>query len=425
LANQETSPLTETGKSKIFYGYIIVAVAFLISLVTGGTHYSFGVFFKPLAGEFGWTRAITSGAFSLYVVLSGFLWMITGKLNDRFGPRIVVTGTLFFLGLGYLLMSRIGVIWHLYLFYGVIIAVGMSAAFVPLVSTVARWFVKNRGLMTGIAVSGVSTGTMVMPPLASWLIASFGWRISYIILAVVVWVVLMSIAQLLRRDPYQVGKLPYGYREIQIESPSLGEEGFSTKEAIFTRQFWLLCIITLLFGVFLQGIMVHIVLHAIDVGIPPTMAATILTAIGGLGIAGRIIMGSAGDRIGSRAVLIICYAIITVDLFWLLVVKELWMFYIFAAVFGFAYGGSGVIISPLVADLFGLRSHGVILGIAGFATQIGGAVGPVLAGAMFDTSGSYYMAFLIFIACGFVNVILSLFLTTVGGERKNELPRSA
>ncbi len=419
MPNQETSPLTETRKSRFFYGYVVVAVIFLILVIIGGAHYSFGVFFKPLAGEFGWSRAMTSGAFSLYIVLSGFLWMISGRLNDRFGPRIVMTGTLLFLGLGYLLMSRISVIWHLYLFYGVIIAVGMSAAFVPMASTVARWFVKNRGLMTGIAISGVGAGTMVMPPLASWLIASYGWRISYIILAVVVWVVLMAIAQLLKRDPSQIGKLPYGYHEIRTEGPSLGEEGFSTKEAIFTRQFWLLGIISLLFGVFLQGVMVHIVLHAIDTGIPPTMAATVLTAVGGLGIAGRIIMGSAGDRIGNRTVLIICYAIITVALAWLLVVKELWMFYIFAGVFGFAYGGLGAVLSPLVADLFGLRSHGAILGITGFANQIGGAIGPVMAGAVFDTTGSYYIAFLIFMACGLVNVILSLFLAPVRGGCKN------
>jgi MFS family permease len=411
--------LTENRKSRFFYGYVIVAVTFLIFLVIGGTHYSFGVFFKPLASECGWTRATTSGAFSLYIFLSGFLWMIVGRLNDRLGPRIIMTSTLFFLGLGYLLMSRVSVIWHLYLFYGVIIAIGMSAAFVPLASTVARWFVKNRGLMTGIAISGVSTGTMIMPPLASWLIGSYGWRTSYIVLAIVVWVVLISIAQLLRRDPYQVGKLPYGYHEIRAESLSLGEEGFSTKQALFIRQFWLLNIISLLFGVFLQGTMVHIVLHAIDKGISPTMAATVLTAVGGLGIAGRIIMGSAGDRIGNKAVMIICYAIITADLVWLLVVEEIWMFYVFAGVFGFAYGGLGAILSPLVADLFGLRSHGAILGITGFVNQSGGAIGPVLAGAIFDKTGSYYVAFLIFIACGLVNFIVSLFLTPVRGGRKN------
>jgi MFS family permease len=330
-----------------------------------------------------------------------------------------MTGTLLFLGLGYFLMSKISVIWHLYLFYGVIIAVGMSAAFVPAASTVARWFVKNRGLMTGIAISGVGAGTMIMPPLASWLIGSYGWRVSYIILAVVVWVVLVAISQLLKRDPSQIGKLPYGYREIQAESPALEEAGFSAKEAVFTRQFWLLNIIALLFGVFLQGTMVHIVLHAIDKGISPTIAATVLTFVGGLGIAGRIIMGSAGDRIGNRAVMIICYAIITADLVWLLAVKELWMFYVFAAVFGFAYGGLGAILSPLVADLFGLRAHGAILGITGFANQIGGAIGPVMAGAVFDTTGSYHIAFLAFIACGVVNLILSLFLTPVGGGRKN------
>ena len=158
-------------EQRFFYGYIIVAVSFFIMLVTFSFHISFGVFFKPLLTEFGWARAMTSGAFSVYMFLHGLLYIVTGRLNDKYGPRILTTACGIVLGLGYLLMSQISAIWQLYLFYGVIIAIGTSGLWVPLMSTVTRWFVKRRGLMTGITVAGIGTGTIIVPPLANWSIS--------------------------------------------------------------------------------------------------------------------------------------------------------------------------------------------------------------------------------------------------------------
>ena len=121
--------MVENVRPKYFYGYIVVLAAFLITVTMWGTLYSFGVFFKPLLTEFGWTRAETSGAYSLFIVLHGLVYIVTGRLNDRLGPRIVMIACGFFLGLGYLLLSQISTIWHLYLVYGVIIAIGMSGGF--------------------------------------------------------------------------------------------------------------------------------------------------------------------------------------------------------------------------------------------------------------------------------------------------------
>ncbi|MFC1593137.1 MFS transporter, partial [Candidatus Omnitrophota bacterium] len=128
---------------------------------------------------------MTSGAFSLRMLFTGLLSMVMGKLNDRFGPRLVVTASGFFIGLGFLLMSQISTIWQLYLFFGVIVAIGISGSLIPMVSTVARWFVRRRGLMTGIAVSGGGFGTLVMPLLASYVISNYGWRTSYTIMGVI------------------------------------------------------------------------------------------------------------------------------------------------------------------------------------------------------------------------------------------------
>ena len=415
--------MTKNRAPKLFYGYIIALAAFFIMVVTWGAFYCFGVFFKPVLIEFGWTRAATSGAYSLSFVLSGFLGIFAGRLSDRLGPRIVVTGCGLFLGSGYLLMSQISTIWQLYLFYGVIVGIGLSGAYVSAVSAVSRWFVKRRGLMTGIVIAGIGAGTMVMPPLANWLISSYGWRASYTIIGIIVLVLIILAAQFLKRDPSQIGLSPYGEGEAEQGSLNLEARGFSLQRAIHTRQFWMLYAMFLCFGVSVQAIMVHIVIHATELEISAASAANILAIIGGVSIAGRIIMGSAGDRIGNKLVITVCFILMSVALLWLLVTKELWMFYLFAVVFGFAYGGWAALISLMVAELFGLSSLGVILGAVTFGLTIGEAIGPTLAGRIFDITSSYQTAFLICVGLSIIAIILALFLkpiTRKGGENDSE-----
>src|SRR6185436_7694842 len=130
-----------------------------------------------------------------------------------FGPRMVLTICGVLIGCGYLLMSQVTAVWHLYLFYGVIVGAGLGGTFVPLTSTTARWFVARRGIMTGIVTAGIGVGTFVGPPVASWLITIYSWRTSYIILGSIVLVGTASAAQFLRRDPAQMGTRPYGETE--------------------------------------------------------------------------------------------------------------------------------------------------------------------------------------------------------------------
>src|SRR5262245_11021131 len=154
MPDQDARP-SSPAEPGIFYGYTIVAAASFIMVLIFGVHYSFGIFFKPVSTEFGWTRAMTAGAFSLVWIPQGLLASVMGGLNDRFGPRLVLTICGFLIGLGYLLMSQITALWQLYLFYGVIVGAGLGGTFVPLVSTTTRWFVKRRGLMAGIVAAGV------------------------------------------------------------------------------------------------------------------------------------------------------------------------------------------------------------------------------------------------------------------------------
>ncbi len=380
-------------RPRYFYGYNIIASGFGIQALGIGTFVAFGVFFKPLLADFGWSRATLSGAQSMALIIAGVLGILVGRLNDRVGPRIVMTVAGFFFGLGLILMSGLNSVWQLYLFYGVIVGIGLSSIDIIPLSTTARWFVRRRGMMTGIAKVGTGTGQLAIPLVASMLIAAYGWQTSYLIIGVATMVLLISLGQLLRRDPARMGLLPDGDREIQTESSKPAETGFSLHEALRTRQFWTICIVYLATMFCLLTIMVHIVPHATDMEISSTVAAGVLAAIGGISMAGRFVTGIAIDRIGNRLSMIICFILLILVLLWLQLARELWMFYLFAVVYGIAHGGLFTIISPIVAEYFGVRSHGALFGIVFFSSMVGGAMGPVIAGHIFDTTGSYSLAF--------------------------------
>ena len=416
MAGQEARqvPGAEPG---FFYGYIVVAAAFCSMVAMYGTRSIFGVFFKPMLAEFGWTRALTSGALSLSMLVQGSLAAVMGGLSDRFGPRVVLTLSACLVGLGYLLMSRVDALWQLYLFYGVIIGVGMSGVLVPLLSTVARWFVARRNMMTGIVVAGIGISGLIAPPLSNWLVSAYDWRVSWIVLGGIVLVVGVLAAQFLKRNPAQMERVPHDGNEGGEQVLKTGAGGFSPKEAVHTWQFWVVVAMFFCLGFCLFTILVHIVPHVTDLGISAASAANVLAVIGGAGIIGNIVLGGAGDRIGNRLVCLIGFILMVADLFWLVSVTEVWMFYLFAAILSFAIGGCTTAESPLVAALFGLRSHGLILGMVSFGFTIGGAVGPFLTGYIFDVTGSYRAAFLVCAAIGIVGLILTALLRPITGEQ--------
>ena len=397
-------------KHKFFYGYVIVVAAFFVMLVTSGTIYSYGVFVKPLIDEFGWSRAATSGVYSVALVVVGILFTITGRLNDKFGPRRLLTVCGLVLGLAYFLGSRVQAVWQLYLVYGGLIAIGQSGSLIPMLSTVARWFNRRRDLMTGIVVAGVGVGQIIMPPIATQLITVYGWRTCYIVIGIIVLVLLVAMAQLLKRDPSQVGQLPDGAAGVKQETITIQATGMSRPEAIRTRQLWILFGMYICYGYMVQGIMVHLVPFATDLGISAAAAASILSVLGAITIIGRIGTGSLGDRVGHKKELIFVFSLAVIAFIWLQFAKELWMLYLFAVLFGFGYGALIALESPLVAELFGLKAHGALLGVIHLGATVGGATSPLLAGRIFDATGSYKIAFMV--ASGFVTagLILATFL---------------
>jgi predicted MFS family arabinose efflux permease len=289
----------------------------------------------------------------------------------------------------------------------------MGGSWVPIVSTVARWFVKRRSMMTGIVMTGVSIGTLIGAPVASRLISAYDWRTSYVIVGGIVLVGVVLVAQLLRRDPTQVRQRPYGENEGEKQEFVFETHAFSLREAVHTQQFWLTSGMYFCLGFSVYTVMAHIVPHATDLGISYITAANILTTIGGLSIAGRVVLGNAADRFGNRQVFIIGFILLASALFWLVPAKEVWGLYLFAVVFGFAFG-CAVSESPLVAELFGLSSHGLILGVINcIGFTFGAAVGPFIAGYIFDINNSYQLAFTICAAMSVVGLILTVLLKPI------------
>ena len=396
-----------------FYGYRIVAACFIIQIAGGGAFATFGLFFSNLQGEFGWSRAAISGAASVATLLMGATSILFGKLNDRIGPRVIMTVSGLALGGGYLLMSQLGTVWHLYLAYGVLVGVGMSTQDVVTLSTIARWFVARRGMMSGLVKVGTGIGQLGVPLAAAALILAYGWRGAYIAIGLFVMLMLLLGAQYLRRDPRTLGLQPLMLRGNEVPVGNEEESGLTMAAGVKTRQFWLVCLSEFTMSFCIMTTLVHLVNHARDMGVAPATAGILLSVIGASSIAARLLMGSASDAIGCRKAFSICFAVLFLGLLWLHFASAMWMLVVYAAADGFARGGNFVVVSPLMAELFGTRAHGALFGLATFIGTIGGAIGPLLAGRLFDITLSYSMAFVLLSVLMGVGLTATLLLRPV------------
>ncbi|MBI4286705.1 MAG: MFS transporter [Chloroflexi bacterium] len=402
--------MASSRQPRFFYGYLIVIMAFLVMAVAIGGFNSVGVFFGPLLEEFGWTRAVTSGAVSLAMVFSSLFTMVAGRLTDRLGPRPVLVACGLFYGLGFVMMSQVRAVWQLYLFYGVIMGIASSGTFVPLLSTVARWFVKRRGLMSGIVLMGVGTGVIFMSTLGHWLITGWGWRTAYIVFGILGLTVFIVASLFMSRDPQSRNLQPYGAAEVQLADSFLKPTGFSFPEALRTRQMWMFWIAMFCIGFAEYTILVHIIVHITGLGIAAARAASILPIIGALNIVGRLVIGLTGDRAGNLRAFVISLITMLAAIAWLLFARDLWMFYIFAVVFGLAYGGAFVPSSPITVEFFGLKAHGAIYAVINTGFLLGATAGPVLVGYTYDTTKSYELGFLITAVMSLIGLVLSFLL---------------
>jgi MFS family permease len=400
-------------KKSFFYGYIIIIILFILQAVMYGPRGSFGVFIKPLTTEFDWTRALVSGAYSLSSFIQGFSGIFMGWLNDRLGPRIVITVCGILVGAGLMLMYFVDSAWQLYLFYVVLIGTGMGGLFAPQMSTAARWFVKRRNIVTGIIMAGGGSGGLIGPPLITWLIYTYNWRDAFLFIGIGVFILVIIAAQFLKRDPVKIGQVPYG-EGSEIKSKTIsGVLGLSLKQVIRTKKFWIFTTTIFCIGFCLTTNMVHIVPYAIDRGISPETAAIILSSMNVAMTVGSIVVGLIADRIGSRRTFVICICLFSSIVLLLPPVTLPALLVLFVTIMSFGGGGIAVINSSLVAELFGMKSHGAILGCIVFSWTLGGGLGTYIAGSLFDVTGSYQGVFLL---CGILvaaAIIMAIYLNRI------------
>lgn len=368
--------------------YLIVFGACLTQFTVIGLLFSFGIFFNVLEETFGWSRTLLSSATALGALVMGVLAVFAGRLSDRYGPTPVLAWSGLLFGAGYALISVVGEPWHLFVLFGLFIGVGMSTHDVATLSTIARWFVRRRGMMTGVAKVGTAAGQMALPPLTALLIAGLGWRSAALALGVGAAVVLVAAAVSMKRPPPDRPAAAVGGAGAAA-GPSRG--GFA--EVRRSRVFWTLCAAQLLFFPTLMTVPLHIAVHGMDLGMTRGVAATLLTVIGGASVAGRLTVGTFADRIGGRNAYVLCLVPLVTSLL-ILMTADTWApLFAVVALYGFGHGGLFTVVSPTVAELFGTRAHGAIYGGIYFFGTIGGAVGPVMAGRVFDVTGSYDVAF--------------------------------
>lgn len=362
--------------------YLVVFGASLTQFTIIGLLFSYGLFFKPFEVEFGWSRTLVSSCTSFSFLVMGVLAVFAGRVSDYYGSRTVlaITGTLG--ALGYVLLSQVTQPWQLFAVYGLLTGIGMSTHDVVTLSIVARWFDKRRGIMTAMVKVGTAVGQFTIPPIVAFLMIRYDWRSALIIMGSV-GIVLLLIGAFTTKNPtaYHGSSLP------------VMTSGLGFGQARRSKIFWMLCTIQFLFFSPLITIPVHIVVHGMDLGMTTVMSAMLVSVMAGASVAGRLVIGLFFDRIGGKGALIMCFVPLIASLLAFMVILEPWLLFIAVGVYGFAHGGLFTVMSPTIAEYFGLRAHGTLFGIVVFFGTIGGVAGPIFAGRMFDVTGSYFLAF--------------------------------
>jgi len=404
------------GRGKIFYGWIIVAVSFLNLAVVFGIWYSFSVFLVAVAKDFGWQRAETSGVFSVFMMVQSLAAVVVGAIIDRLGPRLVFPAACVLVAGGLFLTSTIGSLLEYYLWYGVLTPIGICAiGYIAHSIVLPRWFESKRGLAIGIAMAGVGVGMQLIVPLTQYVIATWGWRSAYRLLALFTLVALFPPNALLqRRGPEVMGLSPDGN-----QNPS-SEKMFPPKprdiprpiartigQAIRTLSFWFLVASSFFTSLAIQSTLIHQVAAVVEKGFSAARGAFFFGLAGIIGSIGKIFFGFLSDRLGREPAFTLGMAAALAGVLSLVFLSpnSSFLLYAFAILFGLGYGSVAPIFPARSADFFLGPDFGKIVGVFSLIGGMGGALGVWVSGKLFDLTGSYGTSFLLSITCLVVNVV--------------------
>ena len=373
---------------KVFYGWVIVGAAMVVTCIGFGAMFSLGVFLQPMSADTGWSRTGISTAALLNFLCMGIGSFVWGALSDRLGTRVVVLlgGTL--IGLGTVMASRAATLGQFQIFFGVVVGFAAGSLYAPLTATTTRWFTRNRSLAVALVSAGLGLGSTTTAPLARWIITNYDWRTAMLVIGDLAWLVIIPAALLVREPPASVtARLPGA-------ATAADDPGLTAGQALRTPQFAAIAFTYFACCAAHSGPIFHMVTHAIDHGVPAMAAATVLSVAGLASLSGKILCGLVADRVGAKRVLLAGLALQAVAITFYLGTSELWHFYGAALVFGFAYGGVMPLYAILVREYFGARIMGTIFGAVGFVSTLGMALGPWAGGWLYDTLGGYFWLYI-------------------------------
>ncbi len=395
----------ESESSPRYYGWLVVGLTFITMAIGGSIVSTFPVFYVEFLKEFGWSRADTALAFSASMVTFALAAGPIGALIDRWGPRVVIPLGAGVLGIGLLLMSGVSNQFTLYLYYGVIVALGVTLiGMIPTSTVVSQWFVQFRSTAMGVAHSGRSAGSLIMVPLSAFLIAWIGWRGAYLWLAAGIMITLVPINLIFhRRQP--------SLRKNNLSGSDA--EGWTLRAALHDQAFWLLFLSGIFQGFSFSIIGVHQIAHMMDIGFTLIFAAWLLGFMAILRAFGGIGGGWIGDRAGRRKTFMVSSVLSMSGVICLMMLTpERWaLAYVFVLLYGIGAGARGTSFVSLKADIFPGRNFGRILGYSQMGAGLASAAGPWFAGYIYDSMGSYQMAFWLVLAMNFLALITGTFAT--------------
>ncbi|QQR40651.1 MFS transporter [Devosia rhizoryzae] len=386
------------------YGWVIVAAGAVITCLAMGAMFALPVYLQPMADDTGWSRAGISGAMTVgFIVMgvAGFLW---GTLTDRIGARPVVLIAAVILGLGLFVASRAEDILVFQIAYGGLVGAAGGAFFAPLIATTLGWFDKHRSLAVSLVSLGGGIAPMIITPLATVLIANYGWRQSMLMTAVVATALIIPAAFLIRRAPAAMAEAPSPTSDVVPAEPRPTNMG-----AIFrTPQFFVLAGVFFLCCAAHSGPIFHTVSYAMLCGASALAAASIYSVEGVAGLFGRVFFGLLADRIGVKRVIVGGLALQAIGIYSYIYVSQLPHFYLLAVVLGLVYGGVMPLYSVLARDYFGPNVMGTVLGGITMTSSIGMAFGPVGGGYLYDTFGDYHWLYVASAGVGLAGAALAL-----------------
>jgi MFS family permease len=401
-------------KREIFWGWYIVMGAFLIMGMNYGARYCFGVFLKPMSAEFGWSRSVTSLAATINMLVYSFGSIFVGRMLDRIAPRWIATIGASIAACGYILTGFVSTPLGFYLTYGLMVGLGATGmGVVACTSSVGKWFIKKRGVAIGVASMGISFGTVALTPLAGYVAGYFSWRFGLMALGLLTLLVGIIIAQTIMRKthPEAYGLLPDGDKiEVPHQSPTAVHK-ISVLTIFRDSRFWTLAICQGLAVMVCMTVFVHQVAYATDNGIGKIAAATSLAAVSMTGFIGQFFFGWLSDRLKDpKYASFVGTLFVLAGMILLINAKSISQLYIYALIYGFGYGSLAPVVPIIAANRFGRHVLGSIYGLLTFFIGIGGSIGPILGGFIYDRFGSYRYLWLIniIVLTGIAIAILTL-----------------